>query len=221
MEPLLVGEAVAGEAASVRNELEALIKNSNSSAFDIGELAYKVKSNALYTGFTTFQEYGKSLPIKLRKLQYLARIAEVMSIMETPRATYEPLGIAKLREITSLDVEGSWTNPETSEKVDIKTFIASFITKGQNMSLDTIKQHVRTLKGLTGENNLVTLHISVKQSALENVIRPALDLAKAQIGSVGKDSEGISYDAGDGRALEVIAISFLNDPANGILAEGA
>jgi hypothetical protein len=89
------------------------------------------------------------------------------------------------------------------------------------MSLETIKQHVRTLKGLTGENNLVTLHISVKQSALENVIRPALDLAKAQIGSVGKDSEGISYDAGDGRALEVIAINFLNDPANGILAEGA
>jgi hypothetical protein len=221
MEPLLVGEAVAGEAASVRNELEALIKNSNSSAFDIGELAYKVKSNALYTGFTTFQEYGKSLPIKLRKLQYLARIAEVMSIMETPRATYEPLGIAKLREITSLDVEGSWTNPETSEKVDIKTFITSFIAKGQSMSLETIKQHVRTLKGLVGENNIVVVHFGIKQSVLDNVVRPALDLAKAQLGSASKDDEGVSHDASDGRALEVVAISFLNDPANGILAEGA
>ena len=221
MEPLLVGEAVAGEAASVRNELEALIKNSNSSAFDIGELAYKVKSNALYTGFTTFAEYGKSLPIKLRKLQYLARIAEVMSIMETPRATYEPLGIAKLSEITSLDVEGKWRNPETQEEVPIRDFIASFISKGQSMSLDTIKQHVRTLKGLVGENNIVVVHFGIKQSVLDNVVRPALELAKAQIGSTSKDDEGVSHDASDGRALEVVAISFLNDPANGILAEGA
>jgi hypothetical protein len=55
----------------------------------------------------------------------------------------------------------------------------------------------------------VFLHFSVKQSVLENVVRPALDLAKKHIGSVSKDAEGISQDASDGSALEVIAIEYL------------
>jgi hypothetical protein len=49
---------------------------------------------------------------------------------------------------------------------------------------------------------------------LDNVVRPALDLAKANLGSAGKDDEGISFDASDGRALETIGVAYLIDPAN-------
>ena len=59
--------------------------------------------------------------------------------------------MAKLREITSLDVNAIWVNPETSEEVPVKSFIKGFIEKGKDMSLEEIKEHVRTLKGLTGE----------------------------------------------------------------------
>jgi hypothetical protein len=108
-----------------------------------------------------------------------------------------------------LNINDEWVNPETKEVVPIKSFVIGFIEKGQGLTFEEIKQHVRTLKGLVGENNLVFLHFSVKQSVLENVVRPALDLAKKHIGSVSKDAEGISQDASDGSALEVIAVEYL------------
>ena len=207
---VIVGEKVAGEAAKARKALEQLINKVNTSAFDIADLLYVVKLNGYYEGFPTFQEYIKTLEIKPRKAQYLCRIVEVMNAIKAPRDKYEPLGVAKLREITSLNIDEDWTNPETEDKVPIKSFVEGFIEKGKGMTLEEIKQHVRTLKGLVGSNNLVFLHFSVKQSVLENIVRPALELAKMNIGSIGKDDEGISIDASDGAALEVIAVEYLN-----------
>lgn len=216
--PQIVGPVVAGEAAKVRKQLEQLIKKVNSSAFDIAQLLHTIKKNGYYDGFTTFQEYVKTLEIKPRKAQYLRRIAEVMDTMGIPRETYEPLGVAKLREITSLNLDDTWVNPETKEETPMKAFIQGFVEKGGTMSLDEIKNHVKTLKGLVGEDAMGWLHLYMKQMAIDQVARPALDLAKAQIGSVGKDDEGISRDASDGAAAEVVFVAFLNDPANGILA---
>jgi hypothetical protein len=216
--PQIVGPVVAGEAAKTRKQLEQLIKKVNSSAFDIAELLHKIKKNGYYEGFTTFQEYVRTLEIKPRKAQYLRRIAEVMDVMGIAREKYEPLGVAKLREITSLNMDDTWVNPETKEETPIKAFIQGFIDKGADMTLDEIKNHVKTLKGLVGEDAMGWLHLYMKQMAIDQVVRPALDLAKAQIGSVGKDDEGISKDASDGAAAEVVFVAFLNDPANGILA---
>jgi len=216
----IVGEKVAGEAAKVRKQLEQLIKKVNSSAFDIAELLHTIKKNGYYEGFTTFQEYVKTLEIKPRKAQYLRRIAEVMEIMTIARDKYEPLGVAKLREITSLDVGGTWINPETKEETPIKAFVQGFIDKGKDMPLEEIKNHVKTLKGLIGEDAMAWLHLYMKEQAIDKVVRPAMELAKAQIGSVGKDDEGVSKDASDGAAIESICGAFLADPANEILAGG-
>jgi hypothetical protein len=218
--PAIVGQAVAGESAKVRQQLEQLIQKVNSSAFDIAELLHTIKKNSYYEGYTTFQEYTKTLEIKPRKAQYLRRIAEVMDIMEFKRAQYEPLGIAKLREITSLNVEGTWVNPETEVETPIKVFIQGFIEKGQDMTLEEIKNHVKTLKGLVGAEAMGWLHLYMKEQAIIQVARPALNLAKAIIGSVGKDDEGISKDASDGAAAESVFAAFLADPANEVLATG-
>jgi len=218
--PAIIGQQVAGEAAKVRMELEQLISKVNTSAYDIGELLHKIKKNGYYDGFVTFQEYVKTLQIKPRKAQYLRRIAEVMDIMEVPREKYEPLGIAKLREITSLDVNGTWTNPDTQVEISLKTFITAFIEKGEEMNLEDIKLHVQTLKGLADEDAMGWVNLYMKKMAIEQVVRPALDMAKMMIGSVGKDDEGVSKDASDGAAAEVVFVSFLNDPANTVLAGG-
>jgi|GEM_PF-2206178 hypothetical protein len=205
----IVGQKVAGESAKVRKQLEQLIKKVNTSAFDIADLLYSVKKNGYYEGYETFNAFIQTLEIKPRKAQYLTRMNEVMDALGFNREKYEPLGVAKLREICSLNINDEWVNPETKEVVPIKSFVIGFIEKGQGLTFEEIQQHVRTLKGLVGENNLVFLHFSVKQSVLENVVRPALDLAKKHIGSVSKDAEGISQDASDGSALEVIAIEYL------------
>lgn len=216
----VVGQQVAGEAAKVRKQLEQLIKKVNSSAFDIAELLHTIKKNGYYSGFNTFQEYVRTLAIKPRKAQYLQRIAATMEELNIPRETYEPLGVAKLREITSLDVHGTWTNPETKDETPVKAFIQGFVDKGADMPLEEIKNHVKVLKGLVGEEAMSWIHLYMKEQAIEKVVRPAMELAKAQIGSVGKDDEGVSKDASDGAAIESICGAFLADPANEILAGG-
>lgn len=207
---VIVGEVVAGEAAKVRKELEQVITQSNRSMFDIGELLYKIKKNGYYHGFDTFYQYTKSLDFKNRRLHYLTTIAEVMDAVGVKRETYEPLGISKLREITSLDPNGEWVNLETKEVTPIREFIKAFVDKGHEMPLEEIKQHVRVLKGLIGEDELVWVNLRVKKSVLETVIRPALDKAKLLIGSTGTDDEGNAKDASDGRAAESIFADFLS-----------
>ena len=211
---VIVGEKTAGEAHKIRKQLEQLIKKVNNSAFDIGDLLWTIKSNSYYEGFNTFTEYVKTLNIKYRKARYLTRISEVMHELNVPRETYEPIGIAKLREITSLDTNGTWINPETKEETPIKAFVQGFIEKGQELPLEEIQQHVRTLKGITGENAFGWIHLYMKQLAIDNVARPALEKAKAMIGTVAKDEEGNSKDASDGQAAESIFATFLSGEGN-------
>lgn len=217
----IVGEAVAGESTKVRKQLESLIKNLNKSTLDIGELLFKVKSNGFYQpwGFTTFQEYVDTLDIKARKAQYLLRIVDVMQQVGLERDKYEPLGIAKLREITSLDPQATWKNPQTGEETPMKEFIVGFVEKGDEMALEDLKTHVRTLKGLVGENDIVWLNLPFVRSTKENTIDPALTLARNNIGSVGKDDEGMSKDASDSACVEVWAVEYLNNLANNVLPE--
>lgn len=209
---VIKGELVAGEAAKIRKEVEEVIQNSNSSMFDIATLLFNVKKNNYYTGYTTFSEYLKSLKFKERRLRYLVRMAEIMDALSIPRTQYEPVGLAKLRAITSLDLDGTWINPETKDETPLKAFIKGFIDKGQTMTLAEIQQHVRTLKGEIGDEAFIIMHIKIKQGALDKVVRPALELIKLKIGSVKKDDEGQSIDASDGRALELMAAEILSDP---------
>lgn len=218
--PVIIGEQVAGEAAKVRKELEQLISKVNTSAFDIGILLHTIKKNGYYDGFTTFSEYTRTLQLKPRKAQYLQRIASVMETLAIPREEYEPLGIAKLREITSLNVDGTFIHPDTKAETPMKEFIRGFVEKGQDMKLEAIQQHVKTLKGLIGDEDMNWVHLYMKQIVIDQVARPALNQAKMLIGSVKKDDEGISQDASDGAAAEVIFVAFLNDPANEVLAGG-
>lgn len=220
--PAIYGDAVAGqEDKKVRSALENLINTVNKSNFDIAELLHTVKSKGYFMawGYTTFKDYSATLNLKDRKVQYLTKIVETFAAVGVDRKEYEPLGIARCREISSLDPSAIWTNPESKLETPMKEFIVGFVEKGEEIDMDTLKQHVRTLKGFVGENDLTWINICIKRSVLDNTIRPALELAKNFIGSVAKDSEGISQDASDGTALEMIAVEYLNDPANNVLPE--
>lgn len=208
---------MAGESAATRNTLENLITTVNKSVFDIGELLNKIKSNHWYSGwgYNSFVEYINTLEIKPRKAQYLVRIAEVAEELGLSRETYEPVGVAKLRAITSIDLE------KQSEVSDIpnKTWVKELIGKAKDMSLEEVQQHVSTIKGEVGEEAKSWLNFRPTKLVLDNTIRPALELAKNAIGTVGKDEDGLSKDASDTAALETICVEFLNDPANHVLPE--
>jgi len=212
--PAIHGPVVPGKAAAARAELEQLIKKINKSQFDMGDLLLTIKQNGYYEGYNSFFEYTRSLGLKDSKVRYTTRISEVMTELNIPREKYEPLGVAKLRAITSLDTKGNWTNPDSKAETPLVAFIQGFVEEGDKLSLEEVQQHVRTLKGEVGENAMGWLHLYMKQLAIDNVVKPAFELAKLHIGSVSKDEDGNSKDASDGRALEVIAAEYLNDPNN-------
>lgn len=219
--PLTVtGEIIPGQALKARRELESMLHQIDRSTFDLGDQLYLIKKNGFYVGYTTFSEYIRSYPdlIKPRKAEYLVRIALVMDVLGIPREQYEPVGISKLREITSLDPDGTWHDPESNMDIPLSVFIKDFVFhKAKEMHLDEIKKHVKTLKGLVGDNAMKRKSFWVSQQVDQETIMPAVELARRQIGSTHKDDEGMSQDAKDGACWEVIAISFLNDPANDVL----
>jgi len=208
--PAIHGPVVPGKAAAVRQELEQLIKKINKSQFDMGDLLYTIKKNGYYEGYNSFFEYTRSLGLKDSKVRYTTRISEVTSELGIPREKYEPLGVAKCRAITSLDTQAIYKNPETGAETPIVEFINGFIEQGKDLSLEEVQQHVRTLKGEVGENAMGWLHLYMKQLAIDNVAKPALEKAKMLIGSVGKDEDGMSKDPSDGAAAEVVFASFNN-----------
>lgn len=219
----IYGDAVAGEKSEdvqIRSLLEVLIHSIDKQTFDVAELLYEVESRALYQPeFATYKEYTRSLKLKDRKAEYLPKIVRVMRAVNIDRKVYEPLGIGRLREITSLKPSDTWKNPETGEETPMSVFIVGFVEKGEDMPFEELQQHVRTLKGFVGENDVTWLNVCLKRTVLDSTVRPALELAKNHIGSVGKDDEGVSKDASDGAALEAIAVEYLNDPANNVLPE--
>jgi hypothetical protein len=211
---VIVGEAQSGRAAAALKAVESLIANMAHSTFDLAEHLFEVKSNQYYAslGHATFKEYTSTLEIKPRKAQYVVRMAEVMSIVGIPREQYEPVGIAKLREITSLTPEDIYVHPETKEEKPMGDFIRTFVETAHEMSLEQIKQLVKTLKGLDGENELIFVPFYIKKIVNEQTVQPALEKMKRQIGSVGRDEEGNAIDPSNGQALEAMSANCLASP---------
>lgn len=210
-------EAVAGESAKARAQLASLIKNIDKQTFDVAELLFDVQVKGLYQpAFNTYKEFTRSLKIKDRKAEYLPKIVKVMKQVGIERPKYEPLGIARLREITSLDPAETYVNPVTKAETPMSVFISEFVEKGDEIEMETLKTHVRTLKGFVGENDFEWLNFYVKRSAATNTIRPALEKIKAIIGSAGKDEDGISKDPSDGAALESAMAVILTDETLGV-----
>lgn len=202
----------AGRAFEVKKELESLMGKVELDTLSIGELLYEVKSNNYFINFglESFKEYTNTLPFKYSKTRYLVKIIEVMKFLNIPKKDYEKAGIAKLREITSLDPNSYYINPETSEEKPMSEYIIGLIEVAPEKELNEIKEAVRKLKGIKSEDEFVWLNISVKKDVRDLTIIPALEKARMEIGSTGQDLAGNYIDASDGACLELLAVEFLN-----------
>lgn len=209
---VIVGEAEAGRATQVRRTINKLISTANSSTFDLAELLFEAKSKNFYAGwgFESFSKYVKSLDFKVAKSYYLVRIVENMKAAALERAQYEPVGLAKLRIISRLKPDTEYNGTPVS------MLIRELTLKATDMSLEEVQFEVDTILGLTEDESMVWLNIRCKKSAREDVIKPALALAKKHLGTKPADGvegeEGQQKDESDGRALEMICANFLADP---------
>jgi hypothetical protein len=210
-EQVLVGEQEAGKAAKALKQLNQLIKGLSTSTFDVMDLAHEIKSKNYFSPkYNTFSEFGKTLDLKMSKLYYLVKIKEAMNSANIPREVYEPIGLSKLRAIARLDPTKNYELAGAATTIEI---IKSLVEQAPTSSLEDLKTAINEIQGLTGEDSMVWLNVSLKHSARE-VVKKAISVAKKNIGSVSKNDEGVSQDASDGSALEVVALDFLSDPAN-------
>lgn len=209
--PAIVGEAKAGEASKIKKQITEIIQGVNKSTFTLAELLHEVKAKQYYTkwGHETFGQFAHSLDLKVSKSYYLVKIIENMLIAGVPKETYEPVGIAKLRIISKLDPTATYDGkPMTA-------YIKSLTETAKEVEMDTLKEAVAHLQGQTGDEAIVWLNVAVNKAARDKVIKPAIELAKQNIGTVSQDEDGNAKDASDGRALEIISAAFLADTDNG------
>jgi hypothetical protein len=208
--PAIFGEVEAGKAAKALKTVKAIISTLNTSNFDLMDALYFVKSEGFYKAkYNTYTEYAQSLDLKSAKSYYLPRIKETMLLIGVPREEYEPIGIAKLRVITSIEMrdgEGE-VIPKSVENVKM------LLTVAKASTLNDIKAAVEVAKGNVGEDAWEWMNIKIKKAA-KTVVRKMLDGIKLQMGSSGQDAEGVSKDPSDGAALEMAAMDWAADPNN-------
>ena len=92
--------------------------------------------------------------------------------------------------------------------------IVRLILDHDKLNVQQTKDEVARLMGMTGPNRMVIRSCSVTQSAWENVIQPAYELARRILGSQGRDESGAAIEYKDGACLEVICAAFNADPNN-------
>ena len=214
--PAIFGEVEAGRSAKVRQQIENLLKNMHKSTLDVAELLSEVRKNKYYVqwGFDSFSAYAAELDIKSSKAQYLARIADVMEQVGAVRSEYEDVGLSKLREITSLEPTAEYAINDQGNTMPGSECITHLLTGANDLSYAEVKDAVKKLKGLTGDDELVWINFCMKKAARDEVVQPALELVRKQLGSKGEDEDGKAVEYSDGACLECICVEFINDPHN-------
>ena len=214
MEPEIpiVGEVEAGRAARIKKDVLKLIKGVSASSFDLADLLYEIKSNNFHAGygFTSFSQYLKSLSeqgLKYSRAYYLYRVAENGASAGLKREEYEPVGLTKLRLISRLKPAGEFNG------VPMVMIIRELTLKALTMTPEEVSFEVDTILGLTDDESMVWVNLKVKKSAREDVIKPAIALAKKHCPeSQLVDESGVVTEMSDGAAVEVICANFLADP---------
>lgn len=206
---------MAERAEEVRGLLKLHAKNTNVCTMDMAELLYEAQENGYPNkwGYKSLADYAaKELKIKERKARYLAHIVRVCRTVGLLRTQYEPAGISKLREITTLNPEGSFWNEATKISEPLDDHIVRLILDSDTLTVQQVKDEVARLKGWTGPDRRVVRSYSVDYSTWVNVIKPAIELARKLLGSKGRDKEtGEALDYPEGTCYECICASFLSD----------
>jgi hypothetical protein len=218
MDPIaIVGETVAGHSASLRKRMGVLAQDLVKNTFDLAEAFFEAQETHCYIewGFESLGDYASlELGIKHRKAQYLARIVRVCRECGVARKDYEPVGVTKLREITSLDTDATFFEQDYQKHIPMVDYIVDLIAKAPECTTVEIEEEVARLKGMTGENAMVKRGYSLTRSAWDNVVAICFESVRKRLGSAGRDEEGKAKDFSDGVVIECLCAEYNSDPRN-------
>jgi hypothetical protein len=209
-EQVILGEQDTSRATNVRRQINKLIKQANTSDFDLAELFFEANSKMYWQGwgYDSFSKWAKDLDIKYTKCYYLLGIQTVMNAVGLTRAEFEPVGKAKMRMIQEL----SKVIDSDYKGTPMKLLVRELTLKATDLTPDEVRFEVDALLGLTAEESLVWMNTKVKKLAKDNVIVPAYRKARRFLGQQKDEKTGEFKDASDGQCLEMICANFLTDP---------
>lgn len=206
----IIGEADVTRATNVRRQINKLIKQANTSDFDLAELFFEVDSKLYWQGwgYDSFGKWAKELDLKFTKCYYLLGIQKVMNAVGLTRAEFEPVGKTKLRMIAELSkmIDSDYNG------TPMKVLVRELTLKATDLTPDEVRFEIDALLGLTAEESLVWMNHKVKKLAKDNVIVPAYRKARRFMGQQKDEQTGEFKDASDGACLEMICANFLTDP---------
>ena len=209
--------AVAGQSATLRKRMRLLAGDLTRYTFDLAEAFLLAQETRCYAewGFDSIGEYAElELGIKKRRAQYLATIVRVCRACGVARKDYEPVGVTKLREITTLDPGTSYYNADEKTHEPMVECIVALIAEAPELSTVEVEQEVARLKGMTGDNAMVLRAYKVTQSCWENVIKPCFESVRKRLGSAGRDGTGAAREYPDGAVVECLCAEYNADPRN-------
>jgi hypothetical protein len=210
--PALHGEAEAGRAARVRKQLLLLTQDIKERTFDLAELLTEASDGDLYRqwGYASLGAYSEEeLGVRERKAQYLVKIIKTCAAVGLKRPDFEGVGVSKLRNICTLDANGSYFNTETKTNEDMAEHIVDLIANAQTMTSEEVTERVLELKGMTGGDRPVVRSCSMTQSTWDNVVKVAYERMRLKLGSAGRDDQGMAREYTDGVCLECICADWL------------
>jgi hypothetical protein len=213
--PAIHGEQVAGRAAKVRRQLLDLSADVKSSTFDMADLLYEAQENnypAAWGYRSTLDYAAKELGLKERKARYLTRLTKVCRAVGLKREQYEPAGTSKLREITTLDPEGTYFNTTEHVNEPLDEHIVRLILDHDKMTVDQVKLEVARLKGQVGKDRRIIRSYGTDITTWTEVIDKAIEKARRYLGSKNRDDEGNAREYSEGECYECICASFNADP---------
>jgi len=215
---VMVGEQIAGRSAQVRRSLMSMVANLSTNTFDLADLLYEARENNYPNawGFASLAEYAeKELGLKQRKAEYLTRIVKVTRAVGLKREQWEPCGVSKLREITRLNHEGTFWNKDEHVSEPLDEHIVRLILDHDKLNVQQTKDEVARLLGQSGPDRRVMRSYSTDITTWQNVISPAIELARRMLGSKGRDEDtGNAKEYSEGECYECICASFNADPNN-------
>jgi hypothetical protein len=189
-------------ANAVIAKLDALRISTESNFLDTCELLHEAHQGNYHVvfGFATFGDWAHAgLKISERQVFYLVGIWSKSLKLGLTRDDLREAGVSKLKKIFELDPA------EHGEEMK------QLVTDAAGDTLEQVTEKVNKLRAKDGQEPPVYMTLKLDPN-VKDLVEQAFELARMNYGSV--EHEGEAMEISKSKCMELLAISFINDPNN-------
>lgn len=195
-------------ANEVREKITSIKDNLQGDFLDLCDLLSEAHEGAYhltwgYGNFAVWVEENSGLDISARQAFYYIAVSRVSKKLGIDKKTLKSAGMAKLKEIFSLDAA-----------VFEKEILQLTQSAAEGTQLEDIKAQVKALKAPAGSPSEKPCFTIKLASTMRDTFDQAVELARQNYGDTVDPVTGDPKDISVSTALELICVNYLQDPNN-------